>query len=146
MVRPAREFLAGLLLAAVPAARAYEPQVNYQLQCMGCHLADGSGVADRVPSVRRTLMLFSASPEGRRYLLQVPGVAQSALSDEETAEVLNWMMRTLSDLPLQRDIAPYTAPEVGRFRHQPLAEVGAIRARLLKSADAGMALPNGRFR
>ena len=134
------------MAAAVTAARAYEPQVNYQLQCMGCHLADGSGAADRVPSVRRTLILFSASPEGRRYLLQVPGVAQSPLSDEETADVLNWMMRTLSDLPLQRHIAPYTAREVGRFRHQPLAQVGAVRARLLKSADAGLAEPTGRFR
>ena len=113
---------------------------------MGCHLADGSGAADRVPSLRRTLMRFSASPQGRRYLLQVPGVAQSALSDEETAEVLNWMMRTLSDLPLQRDIAPYTAREVGRFRHQPLAEVAAIRARLLESVDAAKARPAARVR
>ena len=41
------------LLAAITAtpAKAYEPAVNFQLNCMGCHLADGSGEAGRVPSL-----------------------------------------------------------------------------------------------
>ena len=34
--------------AAIPA-QGYEPAVNFQLNCMGCHLADGSGEPGRVP-------------------------------------------------------------------------------------------------
>jgi len=88
-----RAVLAGIALsgAYASAAWSYQPGVNFQLHCMGCHLADGSGQPGRVPSVRRSLILFSTSPEGRDYVIRVPGVAQSPLSDEDTAALLNWM-------------------------------------------------------
>jgi len=131
------------LTAAVPAARAYEPRVNYELHCMGCHRADGAGDPDRVPSLRRSLVQFSAMPAGRAFVLRVPGVAQSPLSDADTAALLNWMARALSDLPLPAGFVDYTAAEVGRFRHEPLADVAAARARLAAAAarrpDAGQA-------
>jgi len=62
----------------------------------------------------------------------VPGVAQSPLSDADTAAVLNWMIKTLSDPPPERFDA-FTAEEVARSRHQPLADVSAARAKLLSS-------------
>src|SRR5208282_5450928 len=94
--------------AGAAAAWAYTPAVNFQLNCMGCHLADGSGEAGRVPSIRRTLVLFSALPEGRAYVVRVPGVAQAPLSDEEIALLLNWMARHLSDLPLPPGFLDYS--------------------------------------
>jgi hypothetical protein len=120
------------LFGVVTAARAYEPRVNFQLQCMGCHRADASGWEGRVPSMRETLVNFSKLPEGREYLLRVPGVAQSPLSDQETATLLNWLARNLSDVPLPADFTDFTAEEVGRFRHQPLAAVKATRAKILE--------------
>jgi hypothetical protein len=117
------------------AAHAYEPAVNFQLQCMGCHLADGSGQAGRVPSIRRSLVLFSVSREGRDYVIEVPGVAQSPLSDEDTAALLNWLARNLSDLPLPQHYLDYSAAEVQRLRIHPLAQVRARRERLLKAAE-----------
>lgn len=119
--------------AAAQPARAYQPHVSFQLQCMGCHRADGSGEEGRVPSVRRSLVAFSMLAEGREYLLRVPGVAQSPLSDLETAALLNWMARNLSDVPLPAGFVDFTAEEVGRLRHQPLVLVAATRARLLKA-------------
>src|SRR5665811_733498 len=106
-----------LAMAAVSFAWAnmawgYQPAVNYQLNCMGCHLADGSGQAGRVPSIRRSLVLFSASPEGRNYVVRVPGVAQSPLSDADTAALLNWMARNLSDLQLPPGFTDYSAVEI----------------------------------
>ena len=101
---------------------------------MGCHLADGSGESGRVPSIRRSLVLFSAAPEGRQYVIRVPGVAQSPLSDEETAALLNWMARNLSDLALPPDFTDYSAAEIRRWRSQPLAEVSVVRARLMSAA------------
>ena len=133
MPRYASITLAGVLALSTSGARAYGPRVNYQLQCMGCHHADGSGEPGRVPSVRGTLVPFAMRTDGRDYLMRVPGVAQSPLSDEETASLLNWMARNLSDVPLPADFVDFTAAEVGRWRHQPLATVSATRARLLKT-------------
>ena len=127
--------------AAVNVAQGYQPLVNYQVNCMGCHLADGSGQTGRVPSLRRTLVLFSASRDGRDFVVRVPGVAQSPLSDEDTAALLNWMTRNLSDLPVPPDFADYSAAEVQSLRHRPLVKVRARRAQLLRAAAAKPHLP-----
>lgn len=123
------------------AAWSYQPLVNYQLRCMGCHLADGSGQPGRVPSIRRSLVLFSASAAGREYVVRVPGVAQSPLSDEDTAALLNWMAKNLSDLKLPPGFADYSAAEIHGLRDRPLVQVGALRARLLKAASTKPHLP-----
>ena len=123
--------MAALVQTAAPAAWAYQPRVNFQLQCMGCHHADGGGEAGRVPSLRRTLVPFSAFAAGRDFVMRVPGVAQAPLSDAEIAALLNWMARNLSDVPLPVDFADYTAAEVGQARHRPLVGVGDVRRRLL---------------
>ncbi len=122
--------------ASANIAGAYQPLVNYQLHCMGCHLADGSGESGRVPSIRRSLVLFSATPEGRQYVIRVPGVAQSPLSDDETAALLNWMARNLSDLAPPPDFTDFSAAEIRRWRTQPLAQVSAARARLMNATAA----------
>jgi mono/diheme cytochrome c family protein len=125
-----------LACAAVTPASAYEPAVNYQLHCMGCHLADGSGQPGRVPSIRRTLVLFSQSPQGREYVARVPGVAQSPLSSEDTATLLNWMARNLSDLKLPAGFTDYSAAEIQALRAHPLVTVKPLRARLLRTTGS----------
>ena len=106
------------------------------LHCMGCHVADGSGSPGRVPSVRDSLPTLSASAAGRRFLVQVPGAAQSPLSDLELAQVLSWMIRNLSARPVSSDFRDFTAGEVARYRKTPLVDVPGTRAQLL-SAPAG---------
>jgi hypothetical protein len=101
---------------------------------MGCHQADGSGQPGRVPSMRRSLVLLSATPEGRDFVIRVPGVAQSPLSSEETAALLNWMLKNLSDLQVPAEVADYSADEVQRLRGHPLVQVKSLRARLLRNA------------
>jgi len=125
-----------LSCAIVSVAWGYQPVVNYQVHCMGCHLADGSGQPGRVPSVRRSLVLLSASPEGRDFVVRVPGVAQSPLSSEDTAALLNWMARNLSDLKVPPGFADYSAAEVQSLRGHPLVRVSALRARLLRAVVA----------
>jgi hypothetical protein len=130
---------AALTLAAVAPAGALagaDPQANYMLRCMGCHVADGSGSPGRVPSVRESLPVLSASAAGRAFLVQVPGAAQSPLSDLELAQVLNWMIRNLSDRPVSSDFRDFSAEEVARFRKTPLVDVRGTRAQLL-AAPAG---------
>jgi hypothetical protein len=125
---------AGILVSiALPTVGySYEPRVNYELQCMGCHLADGSGESGRVPSVRGTLVPFSMISAGREFVLRVPGVAQSPLTDAEVAAVLNWMARNLSDAPLPAGFRDYSAGEVRAVRGRPLPQVSAARHKLLE--------------
>ena len=114
-------------------AVAFEPSVNYQMQCMGCHTPDGSGAAGRVPSIRSTLLPFSGVTAGRQFLVQVPGVSQSTLSNDELADLLNWMIENLSNEPRGVGFKPFTGAEVASYRSKPLVEVRATRERLLKA-------------
>ncbi len=107
------------------------PQVNYMLNCMGCHVADGSGASGKVPSMRHSLVPLSSSAAGRRYLVQVPGASQSPLSNRELAQVLSWMVRNLSAQPVPRGFVDFTAEEVAGYRKTPLVKVRETRVRLL---------------
>lgn len=135
-----RELPRFLLIIAVASlgvssgAFAYEPQINYALQCMGCHTPDGAGVPDRVPSIKDTLVPLAGMAEGRRYLVQVPGSAQSTLSNAELAELLNWMIQTLSVVTPAKPLAPFTAAEVKEYRAHTLTQVRATRERLLAAS------------
>ena len=114
-------------------AVAFEPSVNYKLQCMGCHTPDGSGAAGRVPSIRSTLLPFSAVAAGRQFLVQVPGASQSTLSDAELADLLNWMIENLSSEPRGVVFKRFTAAEVASYRRKTLVEVCTTRERLLNA-------------
>jgi hypothetical protein len=126
--------VAGVALALrSPLASAYEPQINYMLQCMGCHTPDGSGEPGRVPSLKETLVPFASSAAGRRFLVQVPGASQSTLSDAELAKLLNWMIRDLSTTK-PASFRHFTATEVAAYRRTPLVNVREARERLLRSS------------
>ena len=122
------------LRAAQPVELTPPVQANYMLNCMGCHLADGSGASGKVPSVRGSMLILSRSTAGRRYLVQVPGAAQSPLSDLELAQVLSWMVRNLSARAVPADFTDFTAAEVAEYRRSPLVNVRETRARLLAAA------------
>jgi mono/diheme cytochrome c family protein len=123
--------------AGVAADSAAAARNNYMLRCMGCHVADGSGSPGRVPSVRDSLAPLVSSAAGRRYLVQVPGAAQSPLSDLELAQVLSWMVRNLSRQAAPAGFVDFSAAEVASYRRAPLTDVQGTRARLLPSASSG---------
>jgi len=116
---------------AGPTAPTPRVQANYMLNCMGCHIADGSGAPGKIPSLRNTLVPLATSPAGRRFLVQVPGASQSSLSNLELAQVLGWMVRNLSARSVPPDFVDFTASEVARYRRYPLVDVRETRARLL---------------
>jgi hypothetical protein len=120
--------------AAQPVVLTPPVEANYMLNCMGCHLADGSGAAGKVPSVRESLVILSRSRAGRRYLVQVPGASESPLSDLELAQVLSWMVRNLSAGTVPADFTDFSVSEVSAYRRFPLVDVRETRAQLLASA------------
>ena len=123
-----------LVLLATGAAAAelnsQRAQFNYQMSCQGCHAPDGSG-ANAVPRMRDYVGNFLATEAGREYLVRVPGSAVSALSDDELAEVLNWIVLEFAGASIDGPFEPYSSQEVGRLRQYPLNEVVQYRAQLL---------------
>lgn len=113
---------------------------NYMLNCQGCHGPDGGGTSDgAVPLMKGCVGSFLSVPGGREFLVQVPGSANSALDDASLAEVLNWMLHTMSEDSLKRSLIPYTALEVSRLRKAPIADVETVRS-LLMQQIAGVEL------
>ena len=114
------------------------PATNYALFCQGCHLPDGSGMADKVPDMRGQLALMLSVPEGREYVVQVPGTASSPLNDGQTAQLLNWLIAEMG--PSGTDFVPYDEAEIGRLRHSRTGSVIDMRrrvvARVLRKAPA----------
>jgi cytochrome c553 len=132
MTRDRRLALAlALLIAPVfaPEALAAEPaqfipsQRDYLLGCAGCHGADGSSNAQRVPTLKGLVGYYLNLPEGRAYLPRLPNVAFSTLSDGELAALLNYMVFEIGAGSAPAGTKPYGAAEVGKFRKQPLTEV-----------------------
>ena len=79
-----------LALALAGAADA-GPDQDYMLYCMGCHGSEARGVPGKIPPLTGSLARFMSTPDGRDYVLRVPGAANSALSDAQLAAVLNWL-------------------------------------------------------
>lgn len=129
--------VAALVLLAPPAARGFSPQVNYQLHCQGCHMADGRATPGLVPPLDSTLGRFVRVPEGRAYLLRLPNVAAAQLDDAATAELLNWVVDRFAADASDAGFDPYTADEVARGRQDPLVDLEAARRAALDAVGGG---------
>ena len=118
-------------------------RVNYMLNCQGCHGSDGRGTADgAVPIMKDFVGKYLSVEGGRAFLVQVPGSANAALDDMALAEVLNWMLYTISPNEMPRTFLPYTSSEVKALRTKPLNEVEQHRANLIAAMDKNSARPD----
>lgn len=124
-----RGLLIGLSLSLASAgAAAASNSYHYLLHCSGCHLETGVGMVGVVPDLKEALGYFAGIPEGRDYLIRVPGSSQSPLNDAELADLLTWMVATFSPNPAA---APFTAEEVAAHRSITLYDPQAARRALL---------------
>ncbi|MFT4888466.1 MAG: hypothetical protein ACJA2D_000509 [Pseudohongiellaceae bacterium] len=113
------------------------PAFAYLLHCSGCHLEDGSSAPPMVPDLRSNLGPLLASPEGRRYLLGVPGVTDTPIPASEMAGLMNWLIGTL--YPDRTDFEPFTVEEINNGRlnrlDDPLKVRGELFLKLLGRTD-----------
>lgn len=130
MWRPSRSLAIVGLWAGVAAAG--QPDLDYTLNCQGCHRADGAGTPGSVPALAGSVGRFLRVPGGREYLSRVPGVSQAGLDDAALADVLNWMVHHFDREHVPGDFVPYTAAEVGRLRKDPLIDAERVRSALLE--------------
>lgn len=132
MARAAVALVFAALIPAVASAAARPerpPHVNYALYCLGCHTTEGEASAlGRIPALQDVVGHFLRVAEGRRYVVNVPGVVNSDLSPGDTAALLNWTVETYAGASLPRPFQPFTAEEVARLREDPPDDVMALRA------------------
>ena len=122
-------------------ARA-NPQQDYVLYCMGCHGTQAEGVPGKVPPLAHALGRYMRTPEGRNYILRVPGAANSVLSDAQLAAVLNWLAQTFNGDELTASVPLFTTAEVTGNRHSPLSSVLATRREVVRALETtGLAPP-----
>jgi hypothetical protein len=117
--------------AAASPPRYQEAQLDWTLRCGGCHGIHGQGTPGHVPRLAGFVGHFTRHPEGRDYLLRVPGVVRTRLDDARLAAVLNWLLVSLSPAEVAAGFVPFTTDEVRRSRQAPLPAPQATRARLI---------------
>ncbi len=125
-----RVFLIVSALGISLSAHAESASNLYLLNCWGCHGSHGEGIKGTAPPLIN-LADFLKADGGRAYIVEVPGVSLSALSDAQIAIVMNWVLENMSKNNLPRDFSPYTEDEVHRYRATRLAELSKTRRALL---------------
>ena len=124
-------------LRVAPMSRAAR---TYAANCQGCHGDGGASVAE-IPSLVGRVGYFVRIPEGRKYLVQVPNVALNPSSDQDIAEMLNWVLTTYSRPQLPADFEPYTAAEVAALRQERI-DVSARREAVIEQLIAAKQIPS----
>ena len=133
-----------LAVLACQLAQA-SPAQDYMLHCMGCHGTEAQGVPGKIPPLANALSRFMRTAEGRNYVLRVPGAANSALSDRQLADVLNWLAVKFDANAAASNLAPFTSEEVSRLRHTPLVSVLAARSAVVRDLAATGPAPPAQY-
>lgn len=111
-----------------PDARA---RGDYILHCSGCHLQDGTGnPAKGIPRFTDQIGYFLRVPEGREFLMQVPGLLSARLSDQRAAAVVNYIIVTYSGPSLPEKFERYSGDEAKALRESKPADITSKRRAL----------------
>jgi mono/diheme cytochrome c family protein len=134
-----------LLAVMIPAGAAESlsaGQMNYMLQCQGCHKASGIGSGGSVPDLHDYGRQFLSVSTGRQFYVSVPGSAKSPLSDSELAEVLNFIMTDiLGDEPERPDsLVRFTDKEISQYRSIEIVDVKSLREELVEEITENSAV------
>ena len=121
------------------------PQSDYVEHCSGCHGMQGNSAPAEIPVLRDRVGYFMCTREGRDYLIRLPNVAYSAISDnQELADMMNFVVFGLGGKSAPKGTKPFTASEVARLRTRALATQSliAIRAEVVARLGTGCAVPD----
>lgn len=116
---------AGILPPGHRVSRLTAVQVAYLTSCGGCHGVEGISAPQAVPTLRHLTGSFLCTRQGREFIVRLPDVALSSLSDRMLTRVMNWVVFDLgAPAAGGREARPYTVAEVARLRRQPLTQTG----------------------
>jgi cytochrome c553 len=112
--------------AFAPVPKLDKVASDYLLNCGGCHGENGASNSRLVPNLRDQVGYYLNSATGREYLVRLPNVAFSTMTDQELADVLNFAVFGLGGSSVPARATPFTPTEVARLRKRPLNEVSLI--------------------
>ncbi|MBU3028734.1 c-type cytochrome [Paracoccus marinaquae] len=125
--------VAALSALAVTPAAAGSARADYILHCSGCHGMAGLGTIEGgIPPFPDSVGHIATTETGRTYLLHVPGVISTDMSDADLAEVLNFILDAWGG----GEGAPFTADEVTRRRAMPIGDVVIYRRQVVDELRA----------
>jgi hypothetical protein len=106
------------------------PQSDYVEYCSGCHGMQGNSAPADIPVLRDRVGYFMCTKEGREYLIRLPNVAYSAISDnQELADMMNFVVFGLGGDSAPKGAKPFSAAEVAKLRARALATQSLIAER-----------------
>lgn len=105
-------------------------KADYVEHCAGCHGVQGMSAPARLPELRGRVGYMMCSAETRSYLLRLPNIAKSRISDDQQlADMLNFMVFGLGGTSVLPGTKPFTATEVGYERQYALTSASLVRER-----------------
>lgn len=118
--------------ASAAVALADKARFQWAMNCQGCHGPNGEGHPDRDVPTMVDVAAFQKIPDGREFLVRVPGVSRSPLNDEDLTYLLNWMVRTMgTSLRIDKRLE-FSQEEVTALRQRPLVdELKQVRRNLI---------------
>ncbi|WP_413205116.1 c-type cytochrome [Rhodospirillum sp. A1_3_36] len=120
----------GLFVGQSAAWAERGPRANYLLRCSGCHGQDGTGLVKAgIPPFPNFVAPLIADDEGRTYVMHVPGVVASGLTDSEIASVMNYVSDTWGT---GDKAAHFTVEEVTERRARPVPDIVTYRRAIVK--------------
>lgn len=129
---------------SAPTPELTTPQSDYVEYCSGCHGMQGNSAPAEIPVLRDRVGYFMCTKDGRDYLIRLPNVAYSAITDnQELADMMNFVVFGLGGKSAPKAAKPFTAAEVERLRGQALGTQSLIaaRAQVVDKMIAGCAVP-----
>jgi hypothetical protein len=122
------------------------PQSDYVEHCSGCHGMQGNSAPADIPVLRDRVGYFMCTAQGREYLIRLPNVAYSAITDDqELADMMNFVVFGLGGQSTPAKAKPFTAPEVAKLRGQALTTESliSVRADVVEHLSGKCGVPDG---
>lgn len=106
-------------------------RADYIENCAGCHGVNGNTVPAKLPELQGRVGWFMCTPEARAYLIRLPNVAHSRITDNERlADMMNYVVFILGEGSAPAGTKPFTTAEVAHERQFALSETSLTAERL----------------
>lgn len=105
-------------------------RADYVEHCAGCHGVQGISAPAKLPELRGRVGYMMCTPDTRAYLLRLPNIAKSRLSDnQQLADMLNFMIFGIGGQSVLPGTRPFTATEVEYERKFALTSASLVKER-----------------
>ena len=112
-------------------------QSDYVEHCAGCHGVQGISAPAKLPELRGRVGYMMCTADTRAYLLRLPNIAKSRISDnQQLADMLNFMVFGLGGDSVIPGTQPFTAQEVAHERKFALTSTSLVAERKRHVATA----------